>query len=130
LSLRHTVNSTTPGDRLLLLFLILASCAGIVFFRDILPDPGGVKIEIRGRTTHRYPLDQDRTVRVESPHGRLTVEIRDKRARVIQSSCQNKLCEHQGWVSRGVIICLPARISVTVGSPDKPGDKRIDATTG
>ena len=130
MSLRQTINSTTLGDRLLLIFLVVASCAGIVFIRDVLPHPGGVIIEVQGKPTHRYSLDRDRTVKVESPYGHLTVEIREKKVRVIQASCQNKLCEHQGWVSRGVIICLPARISVSVGDSEKPGDKRIDATTG
>jgi len=130
LSLRQTISATTLGDRILLVSLILASCAGIVFIKDVLPNSGGVIIEVQGKPTHRYLLDQDRTVRVESPYGQLTVEIRGKRVRVIQASCQNKLCEHQGWVSHGAIICLPARISVSVGVPDKSGDKRIDATTG
>jgi len=130
LSLRQTISATTPGDRLLLIFLLLVSCAGIVFIKDVLPSSGGVIIEVEGKTTHRYLLEQDRTVRVESPYGHLTVEIRGKKVRVINASCQNKLCEHQGWVGHGVIICLPARISVTVGVPDKSGDKRIDAITG
>jgi hypothetical protein len=130
LSLRQTINSTTPGDRILLIFLLLASFAGIVFIKDILPNSGGVIIEVQGKPTHRYLLDQDRTVRVESPYGHLSVEIREKKVRVIHASCQNKLCERQGWVSRGVIICLPARISVSVGGPEKSGHKGIDATTG
>ena len=130
MSLRQTINSTTLGDRILLVFLLLASFAGIVFIKDVLPNSVGVIIEIQGKTTHRYLLDQDRTVRVESPYGHLSVEIRGKKVRVIQASCLNKLCEHQGWITRGVIICLPARISVSVGGPEKSGDKRIDATTG
>lgn len=130
MSLRKTINSTTPGDRLLLIFLLLASCAGIIFIKDVLPNSGGVIVEVQGKPTHRYMLDQDRTVRVESPYGHLTVEIRGKKVRVIHASCQNKLCERQGWISHGVIICLPARISVGVGGPEKSGDKGIDATTG
>ena len=130
MSLRQTINTTTLGDRLLLIFLLIASFAGIVFIRDVLPNPGGVIIEVEGKTTHRYLLEQDRTVRVESPYGHLTVEIRDKKVRVIQASCQNKLCEHQGWITSGAIICLPARISVSVGAPDKPGGGRTDAITG
>ncbi|HUO77266.1 MAG TPA: NusG domain II-containing protein [Thermodesulfovibrionales bacterium] len=130
MSLRQTISSTTLGDRILLVFLLLASFAGIVFIKDVLPSSGGVSIEVQGKTTHRYLLNQNRTVRVESPYGHLTVEIRERKVRVINASCQNKLCEHQGWVTRGVIICLPARISVSVGGPEKSGDKRIDATTG
>jgi hypothetical protein len=130
LSLRQIIKSTTLGDRILLLLLLFASCAGIVFIKDVLPSSGEVSIEVQGKPSHRYSLTQDRNVRIESPYGQLTVEIKGKKARVIQASCKNKLCERQGWISHGVIICLPARISVSVGGPDKPGDRRIDATTG
>ena len=118
------------GDRILLVFLLLASCAGIGFIKEVLPDSRVLSIEVQGKTTHHYLLDQDRSVRIESPYGHLTVEIKEGKARVIHASCMNKLCEHQGWVRHGAIICLPSRISVSVGGPEKSGDKKIDATTG
>ncbi len=115
---------------MLLVLLLLASLLGIFFIREVLPGGRGVTIEIEGKVAYKYELDSDRSVKVESPYGRLTVEIKDHRVRVIDASCPNKLCEHQGWINRGAIVCLPARISVVVGGPGKPGNGAVDATTG
>lgn len=130
MSLRETVNGTTLGDRILFILLLFVSLAGILFIKEVLPQSKDVTIEVEGRLTHRYPLDTDRKVEVQSPYGHLTLEIKDRRARVIGASCPNKLCELQGWISRGVIICVPARITVTVGGPGEPKDEKVDAITG
>lgn len=130
MSLRETVNGTTPGDRILLILLFLVSFIGIVFMKDVLPQQRDVTIEVQGKLTHRYSLDIDRKVQVGSPFGHLTLEIKDKKARVTGATCPNKLCELQGWISRGVIICMPARIAITVGGPEETKDRKIDAITG
>ena len=103
---------------------------GIVFIKEVLPRSGEVTIEVDGKTAYRYPLDTDRAVEVRSSSGRLTVEIRNKKVRVINASCPNRLCEVQGWVDTGTIICLPGRICVTIGGPGGPKDRKVDAITG
>ena len=130
MSLRETISGTTSGDRIIFILLLLASFTGIIFMKEVLPQSRDVTIEVEGKLTHRYPLDTDRRVQVGSPYGHLTLEIKDKKARVAGASCPNRLCELQGWVSRGVIICLPARITVTVGGPEETRDRKVDAITG
>ncbi len=130
MSLRSTFNGTTTGDKILFTLLLVVSFSGIIFMKEVLPQPVDVTVEVEGKLTHRYPLDADRRVPVESPFGHLTLEIKDKKARVTGATCPNKLCELQGWVSSGVIICLPARITVRVGGPRGPGDGKVDAITG
>ncbi len=130
MSLKETINGTTPGDRILFVLLLMVSFVGILFMKDVLPQQRDVTIEIEGKLTHRYPLDTDRKVLVGGPYGHLTLEIKDKKARVTGASCPNKLCELQGWISRGVIICMPARITITVGGPGGSEDRKIDAITG
>lgn len=130
MSLRETLSGTTIGDRILFTLLLLVSLLGIVFIREVLPKSTGVTIEAEGKVTHRYSLDTDRRVEVVSSHGRLTVEIKGGKVRVTEASCPNKICELQGWISRGVILCLPSRISVTVGGPEAPEDKTVDAVSG
>jgi hypothetical protein len=130
LSLREPLNGTTPGDRILFILLLFVSFIGIVFMKDVLPRSREVTIEVEGNPAYRYPLDTDRRVEVGTPFGHLTVEIRGGKTRVTNASCPNKLCELQGWVSTGVIICLPARVSVVVGGPEKPEDRDVDAITG
>ncbi len=130
MNLKETVNGTTLGDRILFILLLIVSFIGIFFMKEVLPQPRDVTIEVEGKLTHRYPLDTDRRVEVGSPFGHLTLEIKDRKARVTGASCPNKLCELQGWISRGVIICLPGRITVTVGGPEEPKDRKVDAITG
>lgn len=130
LSLKETVNGLTIGDRILLIALLVASLAGIFLIKEVLPVGREVLIEVEGKAEYKYPLDSDRVVRVEGPHGHLTVQIREGKVRVFDASCPNKLCERQGWIAAGAIICLPGRISVLVGSPEKAKGSTIDGTTG
>jgi hypothetical protein len=130
LSLRETINGTTRGDRILFIFLLIASLVAIFFVKDVLPKGNEVVIEVDGKMQYTYPLNSDRMVKVESRYGNLTVEIKGSKVRVVDASCPNKLCEHQGWVSGGAIVCLPSRISVLVGSTGKSQGGAVDATTG
>jgi len=130
LNLRKTIDSTTIGDRILLTFLLLVSFVSIIFIREVLPKTRDVIVEVKGEVRYRYPIDTNRLVRIEGPYGHLSVEIKDRRVRVIDASCPNKLCERQGWITRGIIICLPNRITVIVGSPDGAEDRAVDAITG
>ena len=130
MSLRETINGTTRGDRILFVLLLITSILGIFFIKEALPRSNDVVIEVNGKIEYTYPLNSNRTVKVESRYGHLTVEIRGDKARVVDASCPNKLCEHQGWISRGAIICLPSRISVLVGSTGKTENGAVDATTG
>jgi len=129
LNFRDTLNGTTLADRLLFMALLLASLLSLIFVKEVLPHASEVSIEVEGKVLYRYPLDGNRLVAVRSRYGHLVVEIRDKKVRVIDASCPNRLCEEEGWVSRGAIICIPNRISVLVGSPGK-GDRTVDAITG
>ncbi len=115
---------------MLLIFLLLASLLGMFFIKDVFPKGRDVTVEVDGKVEYRYPMDSDRVIRVKGAHGQLTVEIKDHRVRVVDASCPNKLCERQGWITRGAIVCLPGRISVLVGSPEKPNNRSVDATTG
>ncbi len=130
MSLKETINGTTLADRALLVFLLFVSFLGIFFIKDVLPKGRDVVIEVEGKVEYKYPIDSDRVVKVKSAHGQLTVEIRNHMVRVVDASCPNRLCEHQGWITRGAIVCLPGRISVLVGSPGKQNNRAVDATTG
>lgn len=78
-----------------------------------------------------YPLSADRTVTVSSGNITLTVEIRDGRARVSDSDCPDKICQHTGWISRKgeTVICAPAAVRLTVTDP-KGGVGDADSVIG
>lgn len=129
MSLKETISATTAGDRILFVLLLILSFLGIFFIREVIPGTEGVTIEVEGKVKYKYPLEDDRSIRVEGSRGHLTVEIKDGRVRVTDASCPNRLCEYQGWVTNGVIVCLPNRITITVGG-HKSKEKSVDAVTG
>jgi hypothetical protein len=114
----------------LLILLLCISCSGFLLTKEVLSRASEVSVEIDGKVRYRYSLDTTRKVYVEGSHGHLTVEIKDREVRVIDASCPNKLCERQGWIKSGAIICLPSRISVTVRGPERSRGSMPDAITG
>ena len=129
LSLKRILRDTTVADKILFATLLLLSFAGIFFIREILPKSSTVRIEVAGKPAYVLPLDKDRIVSVEGPIGRTSVEIKDRRVRITESPCPNRLCIDQGWVQAGGIVCLPNKVVVTIG--DHEGDKTpVDAITG
>ena len=128
--MKTVIKDTTVGDKLLFLLLVAASVAGIFISREALPQGSGVIIEVNGRPEYTFPLDKDTTVAVPGPAGNTLVEIRKGKVRVKEASCPNKLCEKQGWVTKGVIVCLPNHIVITVGGKTDTDPKGVDAVTG
>ncbi len=129
MSFRKLFDNTTSADRILFLLLILLSFLGILFIKEILPQNRIVRIDVDGKPAYVLPIGNDRTVSVKGPEGKTYVEIRDKKVRITESPCPNKLCIRQSWVQSGGIICLPNRVVVTIDDHDSP-KKLIDAITG
>jgi hypothetical protein len=127
--LRRIIRSTTVADRLLFLVLIAASVGGFFYSREAVSQSSGVVIEVNGKAEYTFPLDTNRIVSVSGPLGPSLVEIRDRRARIREAPCPNQLCVKQGWVSKGVIVCVPNRIVVLVGD-GKDAKKNVDAVSG
>ena len=127
--MRRSLKETTIADRLLLLFLVVSSAAGVFIAREAMPGSDTVVVEINGKPVFSAALAEERIVRLESAIGPVEIEIHGGRARVKEAHCRNQLCVKQGWVSRGVIVCLPGKVVVYVGGG--PGrNKDIDAVTG
>ena len=129
MSLRKLLNNTTFADKVLFSALVLLSFSGIILLKMALPESLTVKIEVDGKPVYLLPVDKDRIVSVEGPEGRTTVEIKERKVRINESPCRNKLCISEGWIRSGVIVCLPNRVIVTVGNHAEK-HKIVDAITG
>lgn len=116
MNFREILESTTVADRVLFSCLILLSLFGMIFIRSLIPAGLSVEIVVDGKLEYVLPVDEEEIVRVRGPHGVTLVEIRNRRVRVIESPCENKLCVRQGWVAHGVIACLPNKVLITVGN--------------
>ncbi len=79
-------------------------------------------LTVDGKATE-YRLDENREIFVKG----LTVEIKDGCAYVKESDCDDKVCVHQGKISRvnESIVCLPQGISLKIS-----GKSDFDASTG
>ncbi len=126
--MKKAIKDTTCADRLLFLILIAGSIAGIFISREAVSQSSDVTIEVNGTPAYTFPLTVDRTVAVQSTCGETVIEIKDRRARIKEAHCPKQLCVRQGWVSRGVIVCLPNKIVVTVGGAVGRREK-LDAVT-
>jgi hypothetical protein len=127
--LKETIKNTTLADRLLFFFLISLSIAGIFVSKDALSQGSDVIIEIDGKPAYTLPLYVDRLISVSGPYGNTLIEIQGKKVRVKEAHCRNQICVKEGWISRGVIVCLPNKLVLIVGGT-KDQKLDIDAITG
>ncbi len=87
-----------------------------------------VTVEVEGRAVYRLSLLKDSEVDVKGPLGITHVVIKNRRIRVTDSPCPEKICVRQGWINRGAIVCVPNRVVITIGTDKKDGS--LDAITG
>jgi hypothetical protein len=128
--LKTVIRNTTVADKLLFLVLITVSVAGIFISREAMPQGGDIVITVDGKLQYTLPRDRDRVIPIPGPFGATVVEIKDGKVRVREAHCPNRICEKQGWITKGAIVCLPNRIVITVGGKSENLPKGVDAVTG
>ncbi|MGE5892696.1 MAG: NusG domain II-containing protein [bacterium] len=126
---RELISRLTPADTVLLALLLALSLVSLFFVKDVLPQGSEVIIEVQGKQVYSLSLNEDRVQDVSGPRGITVIEIKDRRVRIAQSPCQNKICEKEGWIHHGVIVCLPNQVVVRAGT-QADGPRSIDAITG
>jgi hypothetical protein len=125
--LKGLLKGTTRADRVLLAVLILLSLSGIIFIQEVLPKGGTVHIEVEGRPLYVLPIEQEKDLAVEGPHGETIIEIKEEKLRVKDSPCPRKQCVKQGWIERGIIVCLPNKVVITVDNDSDKDSTVVDA---
>ena len=128
--MKETIKNTTLADRLLFILLISVSIAGIFISRDALSQGSDVIIEIDGKPAYTLPLYANRLLSVGGPYGNTLIEIQGGKVRVKEAHCRNQICVKEGWISKGVIVCLPNKLVIIVGGSKKDQQQGIDAITG
>lgn len=75
-----------------------------------------------GELLKEVPLAENGEYTVEGDYYN-RIEIRDGKARIIQSSCPGADCVHSGWIHEAgrSIVCLPNRVELRVG-----GESEVD----
>lgn len=110
---------TTRADRLLILFLALVSsiALAILFFgRTESKQTIYVSIQVDGKEIDHFSLaeEEGQTMRYKTSYGCNVVKIEQGSISVFEADCPDKLCIHQGRISRPgqVLVCLPNRFMV------------------
>jgi len=74
-----------------------------------------------------YPIYIDQIIESDLKYPS-KIEIKDRRVRVIEAHCPNKICEGMGWIDKAgdSIVCVPDRLQINL-----IGDKKgmVDAVT-
>lgn len=125
--MKTELRNTTIADRMLLLFLIIASIFGMFYTREALSQGSEVIIEVSGKAVFSASLFTDREVLIEGSQGHAVIEISNGRVRMKKAECKNHICMSQGWITRGTILCLPNSVAIIAGNGMK---KDLDAITG
>lgn len=117
-----SLKPTKYDSIVVLLVLALAVSLGMRSFLDIRKPPeqnGGltVVVSIEGQEVDRMPLlDYSGQHTYESRGYTLTVDSADGWVDVTRADCPNQDCKHSAAITRAgqSIVCLPARISITL----------------
>lgn len=104
--------------------------AGVLFF---IFRPGGqgawAVVTADGAEIARYPLDEDRTVRLGDDTDYNILQIADGAAAVVEANCGDHTCIRTGKISREGerIVCLPHKLIIQIEGGDGPV---FDASAG
>jgi len=68
-----------------------------------------------------FSLSKNQIIQVKNG---IKLEIKNKKIRVLENTCSQKLCIHQGWVSNpgATIICIPNKLVINVVGENKKYD--------
>lgn len=120
----NTSEKSGVGKRELILIavILLAALLFLLINRVRHSEPAAiVEIAIDGNTVERLELSRDQEYTVQNPSGGTNrLIIQDGEAWVEEASCPDKICVHQGKISRDgeMIVCLPNRMTARIsGTP-------------
>ncbi len=106
--------------------LLVAILAAALFAWALWPKAQGqqITVTIDGKNAGSYSLHQNKQILLEGYGGHsLTLVIQDGKVHVENSTCPDLICQNHAPISRDSeqIICLPARIVITVAGGAEEG---------
>lgn len=118
----HMKKTAGKRDFLLLAGVLLTACILILIRRFGERGPAAVvEIASDGVVTETFDLNSNLEYVIEGPNGGTNrLIIKDGEAWISEASCPDKICVHQGKISREgeIIVCLPNRMTARiVGEP-------------
>lgn len=109
-------------DIILIASVLLVALALLLVVELTKEEGKRVVIKVDGREIAEYTLSENGTYELND--GSNTLVIEDGKAYLIDANCPDKLCVHQGKISRTgeVITCLPNKLTVTIYGAEESVD--------
>ncbi|MFI3170980.1 MAG: NusG domain II-containing protein [Eubacteriales bacterium] len=113
------------NDFILIGIVLLVAISGYIFYNINAETSTSVLVSVNGELYGEYSLEENQVVEINESNILL---IQDGEAYMIEATCPDGLCLHQGAISKSgeSIICLPNEV-VVVGSGNS--ESEFDATT-
>jgi len=106
----------TRADIILAGILMITAVLAFILISN--PDNNSeVYIYQHNQLLHKFRLTVQRQI-IEIEPG-IVLEIKDKKVRLIKSSCQNQTCIKQGWTSNLPIVCVPNELIIVIKNSRK-----------
>ena len=101
-------------DIILILSVLIVAAALFLVVEMTKKDGAGVVVKVDGNKIAEYSLSENATYELNGGTNILVIE--NGKAYLSDANCPDKLCVHQGKISRTgeVITCLPNKLTVTV----------------
>lgn len=121
----------TKGDKILIVFIVFASILSLIYVKNFAftNDQSYVSVQVNGQEIKKIIFDKKiigKTIPIKTEFGYNLIEIGDKKVRVIEADCPDKLDVKQGYISQAgqVIVCLPNKLVIEIKGMEE--DREID----
>ncbi len=100
--------------------VLITICAALLFYEYNYRQPGNIAVlNIVNAKSISIDLSEDKIHTFTTETGALldfTIEVKDTKARFINSNCPDHLCEAYGWQANTFdeAICAPAGVALTI----------------
>lgn len=119
---------TTRFDWIFIALILFFSMASFFWFNHSRFQPSSqtrtVLIYQKDKLLEEAELEKDKIITILG--GKMQLEVKDKRVRVLNSDCPHHICKNMGWIKYNgeTIVCVPNQILIEVKSK---GPAIIDA---
>lgn len=99
--------------------LIIAGAFGFNYFVNT-KNLDSIEIYMDNKLYKTYDINDKEEIKIKSKEGYNIVKIHDKGVEIIEASCPDKVCIHQGFITKASesIVCLPNKVHIKITKED------------